>query len=366
MKIIHIVLGKANPNRMNGVNKVVHSLATVEEQMGYNVEVLGLTNTPETDKIERNYNIRFFQRKKILLDKNLENYIHDINSHDSIIHIHGGFIIDFYFIVKLLSKRHIKYIFTSHGTYNKQALQKKYYMKKIFFALFDSYILKHAWKVQFLGESEYLYIDNLITGINKVLIPNGQNIDELKFEYTKILSSKYPIFGFIGRIDIFHKGLDLLFDAFYIYKGNGGKGILWIVGDGVDLEKLKFLAKEKGLENEIIFHGSKFGNEKFNLIANMDIFVHTSRFEGFPMAVLEAAGLGKPLLISKETNFGTLVKDYDCGIVIENNVPKNIASSLKAFELLEHNKIQLMKKNAIKMLQTELNWKHIAQKLLKV
>ena len=27
MKIIHIVLGKANPNRMNGVNKVVHNLA---------------------------------------------------------------------------------------------------------------------------------------------------------------------------------------------------------------------------------------------------------------------------------------------------------------------------------------------------
>ena len=34
MEIIHIVLGKANPERMNGVNKVVFQLATKQAESG--------------------------------------------------------------------------------------------------------------------------------------------------------------------------------------------------------------------------------------------------------------------------------------------------------------------------------------------
>ena len=68
MKIIHVVLGKANPNRMNGVNKVAHNLATIQKKLSIDVEIIGLTNTPELEKIERNYNIYFFERKKIKMD----------------------------------------------------------------------------------------------------------------------------------------------------------------------------------------------------------------------------------------------------------------------------------------------------------
>ena len=365
MKIIHIVLGKANPNRMNGVNKVVHSLATVQKKMGHDVEVLGLTNTVEKDKIERNYHINFYRNFFFLLDKNLKNYIQKINPDNSIVHIHGGFILDFYLISKRLNKSFIKYIFTSHGSYNKEALKKKYYLKKMFFIIFDRYILKHAWKVQFLGESEYRYIDNLITNIEKVLIQNGQNMDELIFTHIEILSRNRPIFGFVGRIDIYTKGLDILFDGFLEYKKNGGNGTLWIVGDGVDLQKLKAWSKKNALDGSIIFYGSRFGNEKLNLMANMDVFVHTSRFEGFPMAVLEAGGLGKPLLVSEETNFGAFVKKYQCGMVLGNNSPEDVYSFLKKFELLKRREISIMKKNVIEMMEIEFNWEDISKKLLK-
>jgi hypothetical protein len=43
MEIIHIVLGKANPDRMNGVNKVVYQLATKQVEFGENVAVWGLS-----------------------------------------------------------------------------------------------------------------------------------------------------------------------------------------------------------------------------------------------------------------------------------------------------------------------------------
>ena len=43
MEIIHLVMGKANPQRMNGVNKVVYQLATKQAEAGIKVQVWGFT-----------------------------------------------------------------------------------------------------------------------------------------------------------------------------------------------------------------------------------------------------------------------------------------------------------------------------------
>ena len=47
MKIIHAVLGKANPDRMNGVNKVAHQLAKTQQGMGHEVTVWGIASSLE-------------------------------------------------------------------------------------------------------------------------------------------------------------------------------------------------------------------------------------------------------------------------------------------------------------------------------
>ena len=55
MEIIHIILGKANPERMNGVNKVVHEMASNQTQRGYEVMVWGITTNPVHDYPERGF-----------------------------------------------------------------------------------------------------------------------------------------------------------------------------------------------------------------------------------------------------------------------------------------------------------------------
>ncbi len=46
-KIFHILPGKANPNTLNGVNKVVDAVATEQAKMGYDVTVGGVANNTE-------------------------------------------------------------------------------------------------------------------------------------------------------------------------------------------------------------------------------------------------------------------------------------------------------------------------------
>ncbi|MFT6199305.1 MAG: hypothetical protein ACJAQ2_001077, partial [Vicingaceae bacterium] len=46
LQVIHVLLGKANPNRMNGVNKMVNSLAEHQSIIGKDVTVWGITKNP--------------------------------------------------------------------------------------------------------------------------------------------------------------------------------------------------------------------------------------------------------------------------------------------------------------------------------
>lgn len=64
MKIIHLVLGKANPNRMNGVNKLVHEMADMQATLGYNVSLWGITPELKHDYPDRHFNTILFQSVK--------------------------------------------------------------------------------------------------------------------------------------------------------------------------------------------------------------------------------------------------------------------------------------------------------------
>ena len=45
MKILHFILGKANPDRANGVNQVIYGLAKYQRLAGHEVFVIGISQT---------------------------------------------------------------------------------------------------------------------------------------------------------------------------------------------------------------------------------------------------------------------------------------------------------------------------------
>lgn len=363
MKIIHVILGKANPNRMNGVNKVVYELASIQTKQKYDTEVWGLSNS-QNDDIKRPFSLKIFKRNKYCLSHEIETTIKSLDINNLIFHIHGAFIFDFYLITKLLVKNNIKYIYTSHGAFNKVAMNKNWLIKYFYFYCLEKFIIKNATKIHLIAESEYNHFNSLYKTNNKVLIPNGINIDGLEFKYEKIEKSKDLTLCFCGRIDIKTKGLDLLIDGFEAFIKEGNSAMLWIIGDGDELNTLKSMVKDKKLEKNIKFFGARFGEEKLNLIANSDLFILTSRNDVFPTSVLEAAGIGVPLLVSKETNYGPYVEKFKCGLVLDKNNSKEISDSIKKFKSYSNNELINMKENSKKMIMDSFNIEKISNLLL--
>ncbi|MFA7319476.1 MAG: glycosyltransferase family 4 protein [Parcubacteria group bacterium] len=135
-----------------------------------------------------------------------------------------------------------------------------------------------------------------------VLIPNGTEIKQVeKTDYLQKWNlQKGGYIVCIGRL-IRHKGVHYLIEAFKNLEDKHltrGKKLV-IVGDGFHtddyVKELKDTAR--GREN-IIFTGSRSGEELDQLFAHSYLFVQPSESEGLSMALLEAMGHSKAILSS--------------------------------------------------------------------
>ncbi len=366
MEIIHIVLGKANPQRMNGVNKVVYNLATEQTRAGISVSVWGITSGIEHNYPERNFKTVLFQKKRFPFAVP-DNFLEAIrnSSESAVFHIHGGFIPVFYSIAKLLRKENRKFVFTPHGSYNKIAWKKSPVAKAVYFNVFEKQMLSRASLIHVLGKSETDGLNSLCKGFKIQRIPYGFE-PELSNHVNYSNPSEF-IVGFCGRLDVYTKGLDALLEGFALFSAKNQQAVLWLIGDGSEKSKLITKAAKLNITDKVCFWGSRFGTEKDSLIAQMQVFAHPSRNEGLPTAVLEAASLGVPCLISEATNLGDEIRASGAGLVIPETNKDMIASGLEQLYQSHLQKspelIQVISKN---MVSQYFSWKNILNEFNRV
>lgn len=148
----------------------------------------------------------------------------------------------------------------------------------------------------------------------------------------------------IGRLDE-QKGFDYLIDAWkIIFKKNEdwqlniyGKGVLEsVLTDQIiscNLENVVFL---KGLTNDV--------QSKMN---ESSICVLSSRYEGFPMVLLESLSCGVPIVsFDCETGPSEIIENNDCGILVANRNVTKLADSL--LQLMQHTDMRIEKGEAAK------------------
>jgi len=365
MEIVHIILGKANPNRTNGVNKVVNSLATYQTKKGVKISIWGITKNPIHDYPDRNYKtILFKETSKIFLPKGIKEAI-QTKDKSTVFHFHGGFLPQFILITRLILKQGLSYVFTPHGSYNTIAMKRSNWKKKMYISLFEKELVENAKALHFIGKSEIEGAEELFQFKNYYLVPNGQNTDEVEISIISKKENSFPIFGFCGRLDVETKGLDLLLKGFAEYLDNSGKkGELWLIRDGKEKELLVSLAQNLNITNQIKFLGSLYGKEKIEKMNQLDYFMLTSRNEGLPGVVLEASVLGVPCIVSKETNMGDYITQHQAGICLEQNTVATIAVAMQtASNWKRIGKIKRISKNAKQMIENQFNWKTIVQNL---
>ena len=270
-----------------------------------------------------------------------------------------------------LRNRGIPYAITTHGAYSHivarhnrvRRLLVSFYLRSV-----ESQILNGAMFVQAVTAAEREVVHCLAPHARCELIPNAAYSSRKDGVPTpppnKLLSTCFPKFGYGGRYAGEHKGLDLLIEGFAEYRRGGGKGTLELFGSGPDGYPLAELAKDLGVSEFVEIGGPRFGDEKVRTLQSWDYFVMPSRYEGMPMAGLEAALHGLPLIVSDATGFREFVAHHRSGIRITNLTPSAIAQSFVCAEQVDGERWMEMSLASHRMALAIGDWTAIASQLV--
>ncbi|MEL6674278.1 MAG: glycosyltransferase [Bacteroidota bacterium] len=359
-QVIHLVLGLPDPRAMAGVNVVVHHMAFEAHALGLDVSVWSLNDVPKNG-YDPGYPLEVFIRNqnRFQVPDRMKAAIQALPE-DTLFHIHAMMTPELRAFTRLLKKRGLSWVVTPHASISFRSLNRKWWVKYPYLFFFDRPALSGAKWLHALGEIEARELR--LWNRRVKVIPNGIAVNDIR--PLQRHEEDPLIFGFLGRIALAHKGLDLLWAGFRKYRQQGGKGLLWIIGGGGEFEAFSQEVKDSPEGEAVVFHGPKYGEEKFALLQKCQVFVHTSRWEGMPMSVLEAAAMGKALLVSPQTNMGQLVQSYAAGEVLPENHPDQIALALESLEKAwEQGRLETQGINARKMITDSLNWPEVVKKL---
>lgn len=143
-----------------------------------------------------------------------------------------------------------------------------------------------------------------------VVIHNPLMIKPLKADVdSKIVVS-------LGRLH-FQKNYGALISAFAIVAQRHPDWQLHIYGEGPDKEALQQQIEQLNLTHSVILKG--FTNDTAAAIASGSIFALSSKFEGLPNCVIEAAATGLPTVACEVNGCHEIMDGYDMGFIVPQN-----------------------------------------------
>jgi glycosyltransferase involved in cell wall biosynthesis len=172
-------------------------------------------------------------------------------------------------------------------------------------------------------------LERFVVAERVVTIPNGIDVDAWNSAAGEARSRPGSwVVGFVGRPSE-AKGLHLLLDAVAaIPEIDGRKVELLVVGDGPERPTFEARAGKADLAGRVTFAGAVFDVRSAYL--RMDVLALPSRYEAFPMVILEAMAMRLPVIASDVGDVSKLVVTGETGVLLEANSAAAVAAALRA------------------------------------
>lgn len=338
MKIYHICpIYKPS----NGIYFVLKNLVPCQKKLGNEVLIINPQKKGYQDKNIVYYSYSDFKK---LIETNVPD----------IVIFHGVFnkwIISFSYFLR---KKKIPYFIELHGALSRQNMKTSRLKKHLYNLLFLNRIVKKAKGIIYLNQAEFSNSTISHLNANSLVIPNGCEANDKVADHN---NEKFELL-YIGRLDIEHKGLDIMIPAVKRAYENGVNLHLSLFGRGYE-DEMKWLEKEiKGYEGVIDFYGEVFGKDKEIAFLHADVLLLTSRYEGFPITILEAISYGIPCIVTPNTNVSDIIENKNCGWMTDFSIEGVAKAILKSSQCTKL-KLEMMGQQCIRT-ASDYSWERIA------
>ncbi len=170
-----------------------------------------------------------------------------------------------------------------------------------------------------------------------------------------------------GRIEIHKKGLDILLKAWELICSARSDQDLWLllVGTGSDAEEFQQQIASMSVTN-IIWRNEYIQDRTLlrQYIAAADVYTLPSRWEGFPVAPIEAMACGLPIVAADAQGISDILENGEAsgGLVVPREDPQALAAAIGRI-LDEPNLTQVLGKRAYDHAKTNFSLTAIGQQL---
>jgi len=126
---------------------------------------------------------------------------------------------------------------------------------------------------------------------------------------------------------------------------------------------LEALTARCGVSNHVVFVGPVQGAKHADTIAASDVFVHTSRWEGVPLAVLEAAAWRTPCMLTPAADPWNQFGPGGGAVIVQPTVA-SIAEGLREMSAMSRDRLRDMGTRAHGVVTRAFTWGNSAARLV--
>lgn len=192
-------------------------------------------------------------------------------------------------------------------------------------------VLKSATIVVLLAQSELRAYSEFVPEVPLRVIPNGVVVDPRAAIRENATTAPLKL-AYVGRL-VPTKGVAECIAAARMLRDSGRDFKLTIVGAGPQEEALRAEAGTLIAENRVEFAGALFGEAKFQLWQDTDLFVFpTNHHEGLPYSLLESMASGAVPITTRVGAQPDVIEDGVSGLFIPPGDPKALFDAIVALD----------------------------------
>ncbi len=312
-----------SPNKVDGVNSLIYSVAREQVELGHDV-FLVIDNSPDeaAQRFARETGVRFLQLPGGWLSQisKLSKALRE--GPPDIVHMHSVFIPHQAIFCRMLRSRSIPFVITPSGGLSPYILARSRWKKVPYCRFIERPRFHKAAGISVVTSRETDEVLSFVPGFERPIrcIPNAVELGPS--EGYDWCPPTLPKVTYLGRFDIVHKGLDLLLELarrsphieFHLY--------------GPDDQASRNVSGElaKSSSSNVSFHSPVYGAEKAKVLANSTLYIQMSRWEAFGISIAEAMYLGLPCAVASSAHISSLLDEHGLGLVL----PPDLAAATEA------------------------------------
>lgn len=358
--------------KFGGIAALLPMFCATAEAEGARSPVAGFCNSLEKDNaVDLRWDVSCVPANRIvwMLNPRRRSHLKELIRRADGIHIHGIWETHCAVGASLAQTCRRPYILSAHGMLERWALQAKRLKKAVYATLIETNNLRRATCLRALtraevGDYRRIGLTNPVAVVpSGVAIPEGVSTTLFQEAYQQLAGKRVVLF--LGRLHP-KKGLVMLIRAWARSGASFDDAHLVLAGPDFDGTRalLEGLVDELGIRHQVTFTGMLAGPMKWSALAMASVFALPSFSEGFSVAVLEALGMGLPVIVTEGCNIPEVAENR-CGWVIKPQ-QRAIEIAIEESLRLPPLELHLMGERGMALVASRFTWPVVGKQMAEV